>query len=44
MIKAFLGRAPMEKSAIQAVALFEKIKYTPVERPRVAIFGILCQR
>jgi len=44
MIKAFLGRAPMEKSAIQAVALFEKIKYTPVERPRVAIFGDLYVR
>jgi predicted CoA-substrate-specific enzyme activase len=44
MTKAFLGRAPMEKSVIQVLSLFEKIKYTPVQRPRVAIFGDLYVR
>ena len=44
MTKAFLGRAPMEKSIIQVITLFEKIKYTPAERPRVAIFGDLYVR
>jgi predicted nucleotide-binding protein (sugar kinase/HSP70/actin superfamily) len=34
----------MEKSVIQALALFEKIKYTPEERPKVAIFGDLYVR
>jgi len=41
MTRAFLGRASIEKSLIQALALFEKIIYNPVQRPRVAIFGDL---
>jgi len=41
LTKAFLGRAPVEKSVIQVLALFEKIKYIPVQRPKVAIFGDL---
>jgi predicted CoA-substrate-specific enzyme activase len=44
MTKAFLGRAPMEKSVIQVLSMFEKIKYTPLQRPRVAIFGDLYVR
>jgi predicted nucleotide-binding protein (sugar kinase/HSP70/actin superfamily) len=44
LAKAFLGRTPMEKSVIQALSLFEKIKYNPVERPKVAIFGDLYVR
>ncbi len=39
MTKAFLGRASIEKSLIQSLSLFEKIKYNPVQRPKVAIFG-----
>lgn len=44
LTRAFLGRAPMEKSVIQALTLFEKIKYTPGQRPKVAIFGDLYVR
>jgi len=44
LTKAFLGRAPMEKSVIQALKLFEKIKCTPGQRPKVAIFGDLYVR
>jgi predicted CoA-substrate-specific enzyme activase len=44
MTKAFLGRASAENSLVQALSLFEKIKYNPVQRPRVAIFGDLYVR
>jgi len=44
MTKAFHGKAPVEKSLIQALSLFERIKYAPVQRPRVAIFGDLYVR
>jgi predicted CoA-substrate-specific enzyme activase len=44
MTKAFLGRASIEKSLIQALSLFDNIKYNPVQRPKVAIFGDLYVR
>jgi len=44
MTKAFLGRASVEKSLVQALTLFDKIKYNPVQRPGVAIFGDLYVR
>jgi predicted nucleotide-binding protein (sugar kinase/HSP70/actin superfamily) len=44
MTKAFLGRASIEKSIVQALTLFDTIKYNPVQRPKVAIFGDLYVR
>ncbi len=44
MTKAFLGRTSVEKSLVQALSLFEKIRYNPVQRPKVAIFGDLYVR
>lgn len=42
--KAFLGKAPMEKSIKQVISLFEQIEYKPEKRPKVAIFGDLYVR
>jgi len=42
--KAFLGKAPMEESVIQAVSLFDPVRYERQWRPRVAIFGDLYVR
>ncbi len=42
--KAFLGKAPIEKSLIKALSLFDRIDYKPEKRPKVAIFGDLYVR
>ncbi len=44
MEKAFLGKASVEKSLMQALLLFDPIKYEPENRPKVAIFGDLYVR